>query len=152
MVENKQSKGGKARAENLSPDRRKQIASVAAKKRWAPGNFAPDAPPAPVFAKHAGSLDLGGSDLDVYVLSNDFRVISLNKVVKAITDKEGGQPRRIYRCFSPKRLHRQRVSPRRKLRVRYTRNAVPRTRHHSGKLSVGMPRLCRSPSKGRAHD
>ncbi len=90
MVENKQSKGGKARAENLSPDRRKQIASVAAKKRWAPGNFAPDAPPAPVFAKHAGSLDLGGSDLDVYVLSNDSRVISLNKVVKAITDKEGG--------------------------------------------------------------
>jgi hypothetical protein len=90
MTDSGPSKGGKARADNLSPERRRQIASDAAKKRWAPANFAPDAPPAPLFAKHAGSLDLGGSDLDVYVLSNGSRVISLNKVVKAITDKEGG--------------------------------------------------------------
>ncbi len=90
MSENKQSKGGKARAQSLPSARRKEIAIAAAKKRWAPGNFAQDARPSPIFAKHAGSIELGGSDLDVYVLSNDARVISLNKVVKAITDKEGG--------------------------------------------------------------
>ena len=87
MSNSGRSKGGKTRAEKLS-ERRKEIASEAAKKRWAPGNFAPDAPPAPLFAKHAGALDLGGASLDVYVLSNNSRVISLNKVVKAITDKE----------------------------------------------------------------
>lgn len=42
--------------------------------------------------EHVGVLDLGGSELDVYVLSNGTRVISLNKVVKAITDREGGNP------------------------------------------------------------
>lgn len=78
-------KGGKARAAKLTPERRREIAREAAKKRWAPGNFSPaPTPGVPVFAKHAGSLDLGGSDLDVYVLSNEERVISLNKVVKAI--------------------------------------------------------------------
>ena len=86
-----QSKGGKVRASKLTPERRREIAVEAARKRWAPGNFA-DAttPAAPIFAKHSGVLDLGGSDLDVYVLSSGERVISLNKVVKAITDREGG--------------------------------------------------------------
>ena len=46
-------------------------------------------PPSP-FAKHRGILDLGGSELDVYVLDTGERVISLRKAVKAITDREGG--------------------------------------------------------------
>ena len=46
-------------------------------------------PPSP-FAKHRGILDLGGSELDVYVLDTGERVISLNKAVRAITDREGG--------------------------------------------------------------
>ena len=90
MTDSGPSKGGKVRAQLLSPERRSEIAKDAARKRWTPGNFAAASPPAELFAKHAGSLDLGGSDLDVYVLSNGARVISLNKVVKAITDKEGG--------------------------------------------------------------
>ncbi len=85
-----QSKGGRVRASKLTPQRRSEIAKAAAQKRWAPGNFSAGSPPAPLFAKHTGILDLGGSDLDVYVLSSDARVISLNKVVKAITGKEGG--------------------------------------------------------------
>ena len=43
-----------------------------------------------MFAKLPGILDLGGSELDVYVLSNGDRVIALNKVVRAISGKEGG--------------------------------------------------------------
>ena len=49
----------------------------------------PDSPPSP-FAKHPGSLDLGGAELDVYVLDTGERVIALNKAVHAITHKEGG--------------------------------------------------------------
>jgi hypothetical protein len=88
--ESNQSKGGKARKESLTPERRSEIAKAAAAKRWAPGNFASALEPTTPFAKHAGTLELGGSDLDVYVLSNGTRVISLNKVVKAITRKDGG--------------------------------------------------------------
>ncbi len=90
MDESAQERGGKARAAKLTPERRRQIAAEAARRRWAPTNFMASAMPAALFAKHVGVLDLGGSDLDVYVLSNGARVISLNKVVKAITDKEGG--------------------------------------------------------------
>jgi hypothetical protein len=43
-----------------------------------------------LFAKLTGILELGGQELDVYILSNGDRVISLNKVVRAITGKEGG--------------------------------------------------------------
>ena len=85
-----QSKGGKARKASLSPQRRKEIAQAAARKRWAPANFVAASSPATIFAKHVGVLELGGSELDVYVLSNETRVISLNRVVKAITDREGG--------------------------------------------------------------
>jgi hypothetical protein len=53
-------KGGKARAEKLSPERRKQIAREAAAKRWgtkpgAPGHQAvePEAPPEPAREHHA---------------------------------------------------------------------------------------------------
>ena len=49
----------------------------------------PEAPPSP-FAKHPGLLDLGGAELDVYVLDTGERVIALNKAVHAITHREGG--------------------------------------------------------------
>lgn len=88
------SAGGVARAAALPAERRKQIAQAAAKKRWspnkAPGNFADPGDLPELIAKHAGVIDLGGTDLDVYVLSDGSRVISLNKVVKALTDKDGG--------------------------------------------------------------
>lgn len=88
-------KGGVARAKSLSAERRRQIAVEAAKKRWTPGTPANAIPAADgstpeLFAKLPGILDLGGSELDVYVLSNGDRVVALNKVVRAISGKEGG--------------------------------------------------------------
>src|ERR1700730_15056304 len=90
-------KGGIARAKSLTANRRKQIARDAALKRWnappgAPANAlpSPDGSTPELFVKLPGMLDLGGVELDVYILSNGERVISLNKVVKAISGKEGG--------------------------------------------------------------
>ena len=89
-------KGGVARAKSLTAQRRSEIAKQAAQKRWmAPGTPAnampsPDGTTPELFAKLPGILDLGGAELDVYVLSNGERVISLNKVVRAISGKEGG--------------------------------------------------------------
>lgn len=82
-------KGGKARAAKLSPARRSEIAKAAAQRRWA-AKPEPTAVSGPIFAKHIGALDLGGVDLDVYVLSNEERVLSLAKVIRAIAGKEGG--------------------------------------------------------------
>lgn len=42
------------------------------------------------FAKHPGTLDLGGNELDVYVLNTGERVISVSRAVKAITERDGG--------------------------------------------------------------
>ena len=88
-------KGGVARAKSLSADRRRQIAVEAARKRWnpppgTPANAMPATAGPELFAKLTGILELGGQELDVYILSNGDRVISLNKVVRAITGKEGG--------------------------------------------------------------
>jgi P63C domain len=89
-------KGGVARAKSLSAERRSEIAKQAAQKRWTTPGTPANAMPSPdgtvpeLFAKLPGVLDLGGAELDVYILSNGERVISLNKVVRAISGKEGG--------------------------------------------------------------
>lgn len=91
MSDSVQSKGGNARKLKLSPQRRKEIAQRAAAKRWAPGNYAePGSDGVQTSAKFSGILRIGDAELDVYVLEDGKRVISLNKVVKAITDREGG--------------------------------------------------------------
>lgn len=98
-------KGGKARAEKLSPERRKQIAQKAAAMRWAKmpsamqddatenrdndsGNDAPHPSP---FAKFGGELSLGGNPVDCYVLDTGDRVISLRAAVKSIADRDHGK-------------------------------------------------------------
>src|SRR5579872_2364208 len=88
-------KGGVARAKSLSAERRREIAVEAARKRWTPppgtpANAIPAAQALELFVKLPGVLELGGDELDVYILSNGDRVISLNKVVRAISGKEGG--------------------------------------------------------------
>lgn len=91
MNDSIQSKGGKARKLKLSPERRKEIAKQAAAKRWTPGNFAKTgSQPPELSAKFTGILKIGDAELDVYVLGGELRVISLNKVVKAISDRDGG--------------------------------------------------------------
>jgi P63C domain len=89
MGKTPQSQGGEARAKSLTAERRREIAVKAATKRWIPANAMP-APEPGLFAKLPGVLALGGQHLDVYVLNNGDRVISLNKVVQAISNKEGG--------------------------------------------------------------
>lgn len=97
------SKGGKARAEKLSPERRKQIAKKAAAMRWAKmptaltdsatasdevdGSVTTGPHPSP-FAKFRGELSLGGHAVDAYVLDTEQRVISLRAAVKTIADAD----------------------------------------------------------------
>ncbi|MCH7529445.1 MAG: hypothetical protein IH972_07835 [Candidatus Marinimicrobia bacterium] len=75
-------KGGKARAEKLSPERRKSIAEKAAAMRW--GKMPQNEPviettaseyPSP-WAKFIGELSLGGNPVDCYVLDTGERVLS----------------------------------------------------------------------------
>jgi hypothetical protein len=94
------SQGGKARAEKLSPERRKAIATKAASMRWAKVPAALDAAPIPAaeaeilppspFAKFRGQIDMGGNPIDVYVLDTGDRVISMRGAVKAITGQDAG--------------------------------------------------------------
>jgi P63C domain-containing protein len=94
-------KGGRVRAERLSPEQRRASAAKAAAMRWAKApkamvtpaetiELTPNGealPPSP-FAKHKGELSLGGESVDVYVLDTGDRVISLRAVVKAISGVE----------------------------------------------------------------
>src|ERR1700722_19614587 len=99
-----QSKGGKIRAQKLTPERRRAIAEKAASMRWAKEpvgmtaskSAVPSAgvngevlPPSP-FAKFRGQMDLGGNSVDVYVLDTGQRVISLRATVKILTGTDGG--------------------------------------------------------------
>lgn len=67
--ESKQSKGGKARAENLSPEQRHEIASQAAKQRWAEASSLPK-------ATHVGSLKIGDAEIPCAVLSDGTRLLT----------------------------------------------------------------------------
>lgn len=102
MSDDMPSSGGKARAEKLSPERRKAIASKAASMRWAkppeamtlnseggPPIEGEVLPPSP-FAKFRGSIDMGGTPIDVYVLDTGDRVISMRGAVKAMTGQDAG--------------------------------------------------------------
>src|ERR1700730_1745144 len=77
----------------LSPKRRRQIAVEAAQTQWAAEQerWIPVKSPsaAELFAKLPGVLDLGGSQLDVYILSNGDRVMSRDEVVQAISNNAG---------------------------------------------------------------
>lgn len=67
--EDHHAKGGRARAENLSPDQRKTIAQRAANARWDKANEVPQ-------AAYTGTLTLGSLDLPCAVLSDGTRVIT----------------------------------------------------------------------------
>ncbi len=71
-------KGGKARALALSPDERREIARLAAEKRW--GVTEKTLPR----ATHAGPLNVGDISFDCAVLSDNRRVISETKFMEAM--------------------------------------------------------------------
>jgi hypothetical protein len=68
-------KGGRARAEKLAPERRKEIASTAASARWRG---------APVKATHAGVIRIGDASLDCANLVDGRRVISEAAIMRAL--------------------------------------------------------------------
>lgn len=72
------SKGGIARAEKLSPDRRSEIASKAAVARWRRDGAAP------IKATHAGKLRIGDIELDCANVPDGRRVISESTTMRAL--------------------------------------------------------------------
>ncbi len=72
-----QSKGGKARAEKLSPENRRIIASSAAKARWAEASNLPK-------ATHVGSLNIDGTEISCSVLSDGTRLLTQEGFLSAL--------------------------------------------------------------------
>jgi hypothetical protein len=70
MEQSKQSKGGVARARNTSPEKRKEIARMAAQKRWSPTQEYVH------YALGEGIVDLAGLKFRCAVLDGEIRVIS----------------------------------------------------------------------------
>jgi len=82
-----QSKGGSARAKKLSPSERSAIATRAAQSRWAKVRD----PNAVAEAETDGILKIGDVELEVYVLKDKRRVISMRAMGRALGMKsEGG--------------------------------------------------------------
>jgi hypothetical protein len=93
-------KGGRVRAERLSPEARRASARKAAGMRWAkppaeliqgeetlsPIEIAEGSYPPSPFAKFKGELLLGGNPIDCYVLDTGERVISLRAAVRSIAN------------------------------------------------------------------
>ena len=70
--------GGRARAERLPPERRKQIAQKAAAKRWG------KAPSVREAISREGILRIAGQELQCYVIDGDTRVLARAGFVRAI--------------------------------------------------------------------
>lgn len=69
MDKTPQSKGGKARADKLSPEERRGIASQAARARWAEAASLPK-------ATHMGTLRIGDAEIPCAVLSDGTRLLT----------------------------------------------------------------------------
>jgi hypothetical protein len=69
------SEGGRARAESLSPEQRREIARKAAEARWSS-----EYPR----ATHEGAIKIGNTELPCYVLEDGERILSTRGVMKSI--------------------------------------------------------------------
>jgi P63C domain len=69
MEDSRQSKGGKARADKLTSEERSEIASQAAKVRWAEASTLPK-------ATHMGTLTIGDAEIPCAVLSDGTRLLT----------------------------------------------------------------------------
>ncbi len=74
-------KGGRARAEALSPEKRREIAQKAAASRWTSGLMK---------ATHESHIKLGDLEIECAVLENEKRVISERAMTRAFGGKRGG--------------------------------------------------------------
>lgn len=82
-----QSKGGKARADKLSPEQRREIASAAAKARWDETNSLPK-------VDFPGVLKLGDLSIPCAVLEDGSRVLSENGITNALLGGRSGASKR----------------------------------------------------------
>jgi hypothetical protein len=72
-----QSKGGKSRAEKLTAEQRHEIASAAAKARWAEASSLPK-------ATHMGTLRMGSAEIPCAVLSDGTRLLTQAGFLQAL--------------------------------------------------------------------
>jgi hypothetical protein len=84
LTESKQSKGGAARSEKLSPEERSRIAKEAARKRWA------DNSPVAVYGAADKPIRLGDIEIACYVLDDGRRVIPTNAMLSTLQMARGG--------------------------------------------------------------
>lgn len=89
MADTKQSKGGKARAEALSPEERSAIASASAKARWEKEKQNGSLPK----ATHKGTITIGDATIPCAVLDNGKRILSETGVTLALGSRSGGSKR-----------------------------------------------------------
>lgn len=87
--ESPQSKGGKSRAFNLSPEERREAARRAAIARW---QGSPDKDPDLNLprATHQGKMQIGDLELDCYVLEDGRRVFHKRGMARALGMRSGG--------------------------------------------------------------
>lgn len=82
-------KGGRARAEKLTPAERSEIAKAASRARWAKaGKDTRPVEPAinePPYSMFRGNLEIGDVEIEAHVLSDGRRVLTQREVVRVIT-------------------------------------------------------------------
>jgi len=78
MTNNAKAKGGRARAEALSPEARKDIARRAANSRWNKG--VPEA----MYGSPDRPLQIGGTEIQCFVLDDETRVLTQGSFLEAI--------------------------------------------------------------------
>jgi P63C domain len=86
------SKGGRARAKSLSPERRKEIARKAIEARWEKAKAAKE--PLVLKATHAGVVKIGDIELPCAVLEDGTRVFTQQGFLRAIGRSENPPGRR----------------------------------------------------------
>ena len=84
-----QSKGGKARAGQLSSEERSEIAKRGARARWGDGQSLEN-DNSLLKATHQGSMTVGSLNLDCYVLEDGRRVFHKRGMARALGMKSGG--------------------------------------------------------------
>ena len=89
MDETPQSKGGRARADNLSKEALRDIASSGARARWARSRELTANEDLPK-ATHQGKMAVGDLELDCYVLADGRRVFHKRGMARALGMKSGG--------------------------------------------------------------
>ncbi len=80
-------KGGVARAQSMSPERRKEIAMKGVEAKRIKGEL--------LKAEYEGKLKIGDAELDVAVLGNKQRIVTLTAVFKALDRPIRGNARLI---------------------------------------------------------